>query len=212
MAYVNNLGGRIKRLNRVAREIWRLLEEASAFMQAVYINTAENPADSLTRGVTSRRRMLDTEVQLNPEIARTLFRRGPFRPVIDWFASEENHLLPRFFVWHSSGSSSAEGVNAFMFPWGPTPGYIFPPFSLIPRILRKIRDEQAKILLIHPKWPGALWYPSISEITVMRDSIPPSADVLRYPTSPGLRHPMTDLQLQASWLDGALQISPLGRR
>jgi hypothetical protein len=212
VAYVNNLGGRVKRLNKVAREIWRLLEDASAFMQAVYINTADNPADELTRGVTSRRRMLDTEVQLNPSIANSLFTQGPFRPVIDWFASADNHLLPRFYVWHTANAANAEGVNAFMCSWSHEPGYIFPPFSLIPRILRKTRDEKAKILLIHPKWPGALWYPSISEITVMRKSIPPSADVLRYPTSPGLRHPMTDLQLQASWLDGASQISQLGGR
>jgi hypothetical protein len=74
---------------------------------------------------------------------------------------------------------------------------------LLPRILRKIRNDKAQILLIHPHWPGALWYPTLREITVMQLSIEQSADVLRYPNHPGLRHPMTDLQLQASWLDGA---------
>ncbi len=212
VAYVNNMGGRIFRLNRVANQLWRVLEAHQSFMQAVYIPTGENPADELTRGVTSRQRMLDTEVQLNPSIAHALFQQGPFSPVVDWFASDENHLLERFYAWQPNPQTAAEGVNAFMFPWGHEPGYIFPPFSLLPRILRKIRDESAKILLIHPKWPGALWYPSISEITVMRESIRQSADVLRYPSSPGLRHPMTDLQLQASWLDGASRTNQLGER
>jgi hypothetical protein len=198
------MGGRIFRLNRVARAIWAKLEQAQAFMQAVYIATDENPADALTRGVTSRQRMLDTEVQLNPSIFHQLKNQGPFSPCIDWFASEENHQLPRFYVWQHVSQTSAEGFNAFMFSWRTNPGYIFPPFSLLPRILRKIRNDKAQILLIHPNWPGALWYPSLREIIVMQQSIDPSADVLRYPNQPGLRHPMTDLQLQASWLDGAL--------
>ncbi len=49
VAYVNNMGGRIYRLNRVARQIWLLLEQANAFMQAVYIPTGDNPADALTQ-------------------------------------------------------------------------------------------------------------------------------------------------------------------
>jgi hypothetical protein len=211
VAYVNNMGGRVFRLNRVAKRIWDLLERNQAYMQAVYIPTGDNPADALTRGVTSRHRMLDTEVQLNPEIARDLFQQGPFSPEVDWFASDSNHQLPRYFTWEAQSQSAAEGVNAFMYSWNASCGYIFPPFSLLPRILRKIRNERAKVLLIHPDWPGALWFPSINEITVMRRSIPPSADVLRYPNHPGLRHPMTDLRLQASWLNGASQISPLGR-
>ncbi len=37
-------------------------------MQAVYIPTGKNPADELTRGVTSRQCMLDTEVQLSSRV------------------------------------------------------------------------------------------------------------------------------------------------
>ncbi len=212
VAYVNNMGGRISRLNRVARDIWLILENAGAFMQATYIPTGENPADALTRGVTSRKRMLDTEVQLNPTVFSRLKTEGPFTPCVDWFASNSNAQLPRFFTWHAEPQSAAEGVDAFAHSWADLPGYIFPPFSLIPRILRKIRDEKAKVLLIHPKWPGALWYPSLLEITVMLSSIRPSADVLRYPEHPDLRHPMTDLTLQASWLDGRSPTCPPGKR
>lgn len=181
-------------------------------MTAVYIPTDENPADALTRGVTSRKRMLDTEVQLNPTIVRPLLNNGPFLPRIDWFASDINHQLPRFYVWHAEPQTAAEGANAFMFNWGLEPGYIFPPFSLLPRIIRKIRDDKAKVLLIHPRWPGALWYPSLPEITIMQQEISPSADVLRYPNHPDLRHPMTDLRLVASWLDGASPINRPGTR
>jgi hypothetical protein len=78
VAYVNNMGGRIWRLNIVAKQIWKRLEDANAFMQAAYIATEENPADALTRGITFRRCMLDTKVQLNPTIVHELFRSGRF--------------------------------------------------------------------------------------------------------------------------------------
>ncbi len=90
VAYVNNMGGRIFRLNRVAKQIWTLLEQGQAFMQAVYIPTGDNPADALTRGVTSRKRMLDTKVKLNPEAFARLLGHGPFQPQIYWFASNSN--------------------------------------------------------------------------------------------------------------------------
>jgi hypothetical protein len=198
IAYVNNMGGRVPRLNSVAAEIWRRLEATGTFMTAVYIPTDENPADALTQGVTSRKRMMDTEVQLNPQILLELFQHGPFRPKIDWFASDVNYQLPSFYVWHAEPRTSAEGINAFAFDWGKEPGYIFPPFALLPRIIRKIKHDGAKILLIHPQWPGALWYLSLPEITLTQQLINPSADVLRYPSHPDLRHSMTDLRLQLS--------------
>jgi hypothetical protein len=212
VTYVNNMGGRIFRLNRVAKRIWEKLEETGSFMQAVYIATGDNPADALTRGITSRKRMLDTEVQLNPRIFQNLYAAGPFVPTVDWFASDVNHQLPEFYVWQHQSQTVAKGFDAFTVSWTNKPGYVFPPFSLIPRIIRKVQDDNAQILLLHPNWPGALWYPSLQEITVMRKSIPSSADVLRYPDHPDLRHPMTDLQLQASWLDGASPTSRRGRR
>jgi hypothetical protein len=210
VAYVNNMGGRIRRLDSVAKKIWERLENARALMTAMYIATDENPADALTRGVTSRTRMLDTEVQLNPRIFQELRVQGPFQPQIDWFTSVENAQLPRFYIWNARGPSTAEGVDAFMFSWSGSPGYMFPPFSLLPRIVRKIKDDKAKVLLIHPRWPGALWYPDLEEIMRMQQSISPSADVLRYPDHPDLRHPMTDLRLQASWLDGASRMARPG--
>ncbi len=211
VAYINNMGGRIFRLNRVAQKIWQRLEAAQAFMEAVYIATDQNPADALTRGVTSRKRMLDTEVQLNPQIFRQLVNQGPFSPQVDWFASDANHQLPRFYAWRNEAQTAAEGTNAFQVSWNPEPGYIFPPFSLLPRIIQKVRNDRARVLLIHPHWPGALWYPSLSEITVTQQNIPSTADVLRYPNHPNLRHPMTDLHLQASWLDGGYQTSARGQ-
>ncbi len=200
VAYMRNLGGRVERLNTIAREIWLELEKRKVWLVASYINTKDNPADALTRGVTNKRQLLDCEVKLNSLVFDELVTQGPFRPQIDWFASSRNAQLPRFYSWNRD--PAAEGVDAFAFPWNVEEGYIFPPFVLIPRILRKIREDQASILLIHPDWPGALWAPDLHRMVVHSVHLPVSADLLRYPDQPGLRHPMKNLRLSASWLVG----------
>jgi hypothetical protein len=155
----------------------------------------------LTGGVSSKKQLLDLEVQLNPEVFARFVNNGPFSPSVDWFASSENAQLPRFYSW--CADPSAEGVDAFSFLWGFEPGYMFPPFSLIPRVLRKIIKDRARVLLLHPDWPGALWAPDLRRLTIHREVLPQSANLLKYPNRPGLRHPMKDLRLLASWLDGA---------
>jgi hypothetical protein len=200
VAYIRNMGGRVERLNRIASDIWAELESRNVFMVASYINTKENPADALTRGVSNKKQLLDCEVQLNPEVFGSLCGQGPFDPEIDWFASRVNAQLPRFFSWKSE--PTAEGCDAFNFDWGGCPGYVYPPFILIPRILRKINEDKASVLLIHPNWPGALWAPDLRRMTQYSVLLPISADLLRYPDQPGLRHPMKHLRLAASWLVG----------
>jgi hypothetical protein len=208
VAYVNHKGGKIDRLNSIARKIWDHLESHGSFMLAAYIATNENPADALTRGVVTNAQLKDVEVQLNPESFRFLMSQGPFCPEIDWFASRENAQLDRFYSWKPE--PAAEGIDAFSFSWGWEPGYIFPPFCLIPRILQKIQEDRAQVLLIHPDWPGALWAPTVEKITLTRVHLASSSNLLRYPSNPNLRHPMKTLRLVASWLDGASQIDRSG--
>ncbi len=200
VSYIRNLGGRVERLDRIARDIWCELENRNMFMIASYINTKENPADALTRGVSNKKQLLDCEVKLNSRVFDLIVSEGPFRPTIDWFASHKNAQLPRFYSWNPD--PAAEGVDAFAFDWSVETGYIFPPFVLIPRILRKIIEDKASILLIHPDWPGALWAPDLRRMVVHSIQLPVSADLLRYPDQPGLRHPMKNLRLAASWLVG----------
>jgi hypothetical protein len=156
------MGGNVRRLDTIAREIWDLLEEHEAFLTAVYVPSADNIADQFTRGVVSKKRFFDLEVQLNPEIFQTcVAHQGPFQPEIDWFASAYNTQLPRFCAWQE-GVEGAEYVDAFVHCWSTCPGYMFPPFGLIPKVLQKVSNDAAKMVLIHPDWPGALWRPLLN--------------------------------------------------
>jgi hypothetical protein len=184
VAYVRNMGGRVERLDRIAREIWSELENRNVFLVASYINTKENLADALTRGVSNKKQLLDCEVQLNPQVFQWICGQGPFSPEIDWFASSKNAQLERFYSWNAE--PTAEGCDAFVFDWSVCPGYVYPPFALIPRILRKVTEDRASIILIHPDWPGALWSPDLRRMTRHSVLLPISADLLRYPDQPGL--------------------------
>ncbi len=155
VSYIRNMGGRVERLDKIAREIWLELEARDVFMLASYINPKENPADELMRGVSNKKQLLDCEVQLNPAVFEWLLSQGPFSPQVDWFALQVNAQLLRFFAWKPE--PTAEGIDAFDFDWGHVNGYVYPPFVLIPRILRKVEEDKAAILLIHPDWRGALW-------------------------------------------------------
>jgi hypothetical protein len=162
IAYINKMGGNVKRLDKIAREIWSLLEAKNAYLTAVYVPSADNIADRFTRGVVPTQRFFDLEVQLNPTIFQEMvFAAGPFQPQIDWFASCHNTQLPRFCAWQE-GLNGAEFVDAFAHDWSRCPGYMFPPFGLLPKVLQKVTNDKAKMVLIHPDWPGALWRPRLN--------------------------------------------------
>jgi hypothetical protein len=183
MAYIKNMGGRVDRLDRVAKQIWSELESRELFMIPSYVNTCENPADALTRGITSKKHLLDCEVQWNPSVFKWLIQRGPFCPEVDWFATRVNAQLPRFYAWKSD--QSAEGIDAFDFSWEDLLGYIFPPFVLIPRIVRKVIEDKAWVLLIH-RLARSFVGPRSSPAREVLHQVASSADLLRYPNQPNL--------------------------
>jgi hypothetical protein len=81
---------------------------------------------------------------------------------IDLFSSHWNAQLPSFVSWRPQPGASA--VNAFSLNWSNHSGYAFPPFSLIPKCLEKLRREKANLVLICPVWPAQPWFPILLEL------------------------------------------------
>ena len=49
--------------------------------------------------------------------------------------------------------------------WSQFPlAYAFPPAPILPRVLAKIKTDQARVILIAPAWAKQLWYPTILEL------------------------------------------------
>ena len=195
--YINKGGGRKKRLNEETKLIWHFLESRGATGVASYIPSADNPADALTRRISKQDSVnWDAEWQLKPDLFCHICSVFNFQPEIDWFASPHNKQLPvfvsRFF------ENSALETDAFEQDWGEKKGFMFPPFILLSRVLRKIVKDGAQTLLIHPLWPSQLWWPTLLHHRCYFIDLPTAQHSLRLPQFPEMRHRLPQMKLQAS--------------
>ena len=136
---------------------------------------------------------------------------GPFRPTIfselqptiwspdiDLFASRLNFKVERYVSWHPD--PGAYPVDAFSQSWPNMGCYIFPPFSLIPRILAKVRRDKAVAILIAPVWPTQGWYPVLLHSLVQLPVLMPQwEDLLVRPHNQEL-HPLRFKMRLAAWV------------
>lgn len=197
VSYINNGGGKVKRLNSEARKIWEFLEPLGATMVAQYIPSRDNAADPISRLLSiSDAHKLDAEWQLIPIIFNQLCTDLGVFPEIDWFASRENAQLSRFVSrFYQEG---AWQCDAFECEWNSHIGLFFPPFCLLPRVVQRIVREGVKAILIHPCWPSNIWWPDIINNRNRYAPLPPIQDALRLPGFPELRHRLGKNRLQAS--------------
>ena len=100
--------------------------------------------------------------KLNPVIFNWLQSQwGMFD--IDLFASYVNSQLPRYysFFW----TPTAHGVNAFNFSWGRSSFsqcWSYPPFNLIAKVIKHGEASLARMCLICPLTPSAIWWHTLT--------------------------------------------------
>lgn len=83
---------------------------------------------------------------------------------IDLFASKFNAKYPKFVSWHPEAGAMA--VDAFCVSCSYLKYYAFPPFSLLPQVLRKVCEGKALVLLIGPVWMTQSWYPVLLQLLI----------------------------------------------
>lgn len=182
--YVNNMGGRILRFDQMARRIWRFLEERNSFVTAFFVPSEFNEADEFTRPPARHfARYQDTEMKLNTVWFQKACQLSPEPFTIDWFASDDNFQVDRFCAWESSKFACV--FDAFSHSWSDEVSYIFPPFSLIPRVLKKIQDDRAKGVMVLPLWTGSNWWNLAMSLSLTTFQIPQPRPV-DFPRFPGL--------------------------
>ena len=80
---------------------------------------------------------------------------------VDLFASEYNHKLPVF--GSRLPTLSCTFVDAFTVPWqGFSLPYICGPWALLGRIMRKLRVETARAVVVLPVWPRRPWWTHVA--------------------------------------------------
>ena len=152
--YINNMGGtKSKECNQIAKEIWQWAESRNIWISAAHIPGTDNVTAD-----TGSRQFNDATEWMVSDHAFSIITKKFGVPDVDLFASRLNHKLPIYVSWKPDPKSVA--VNAFSLSWEKTYSYCFPPFSIIWRVLRKIREDKAKAILVIPYWQTQSWFPA----------------------------------------------------
>ena len=199
-AYINRQGGtHSPQLCDLATQLWRWCRAHDIEPRATYLPGEENlVADFLSRG-----KCLPSEWSLNQLVFESVNEKwGPLE--IDLFASSFNHRLPAYCSRVVDRKAVAR--DALSLHWGRWSAYAFPPFALIPLVLRKVAEDEASLVLIAPHWPGRSWFPLLLALLVDEPWLLPQRRVLVAQPISGLLHAQLDrLRLSARRLCGTRQ-------
>jgi ribonuclease HI len=178
---------KVKAKNRLlapARKIFSILARTQIQIIAEHLPGVQNSsADALSR------LEIAGDYQLDKDIFQSGLQTIQMFPEIDLFATEENHLLPRFVT--VKRSMSAIAVNAFSINWNNLSIYLHPPIILISKCLQKIIHDKAEAVIVTPQWQGQTWWPLLQQITVRKVELGKSTEVL----SPGFLMKSRNLKL-----------------
>lgn len=201
VAYVANMGGKKAHLNSLARDIWLWAIDKNIWLSAEHLPGVLN----VTADRASRRKFDDElEWRLDPLIFGEINRL--FGPVcIDLFATRINNQVENYVSWRPDPQAIA--VDAFTLNWSSyNLAYLFPPFSLLGRILQKIEQDAARVVLIAPVWTTQSWFPKLLRLVTTQPRLLPSQPHLLYlPRKLDLCHPLHNkLRLAAFSLSGII--------
>ena len=193
VAYINRQGGlRSPGLHRMVTRLLLWAQPRLASLRAVHLPGRVNyAADLLSRGGP-----LAGEWRLHPRVVERIWEWFGTAQV-DLFASRETTHCP---LWFSvKDLDSPLGVDALAHEWPPGLLYAFPPISMLPAFLEKVRVEQATVILIAPRWPRRIWFPSLVQLLHGRPrELPLRADLLSQAQG-GLWHPNPKLMQLWAW-------------
>ena len=118
--------------------------------------------------------------------------------LVDLSADRLNHQLTHFWSWRPD--PLAEDVDSLTTVWKGMDAYVFPPFQLIHKILTKVQNEGAAVLVVAPVWFQQAWHPVLLGILVeLLVLLPTYTQISTAPDSSP--HPMSlNQRLKLAWL------------
>ena len=189
---INNMGTcHSFQCHDVVVQIWDWAKDRNNWLTTAHIPGKLNvEADKL-----SRIKETSMEWKLHEDIFNKLINKFGFTPNIDLFATRINTQLQDYVSFQPD--PGAKYVNAFTLDWGKFGKiYCFPPFSIIGKVIRKMRADKAEGILVTPNWTTQYWYPLLLEISKPY-FISHSTRMLYLPNDREEVHPMKGLVLVA---------------
>ena len=148
VSVVNNMGTTHSvECNQAAQKIWNFCRS-----QDIWITCAHIPGkNNVESDFESRRPYRQAEWMLARKHYLKAIETFQFTPDIDCFASHVNCQHEIYASFRPDPYASY--IDAFSFNWRTYNCYIFPPFSVIARVIQKIRIDKATALCVFPHWP-----------------------------------------------------------
>ena len=184
-AYIRKLGGtRSTLLMQESMELWReCLARNITILPPRWLASEENfQADFL-----SRHSLVSWNFQLSAQLFSRVCRQFRLKPTLDAFATRETAQIPRYMTWERDAVSV--GQDALIQTWDDVT-WLFPPFPLLPVVLREVEEQQIEAILICPRWEAAMWWQQLRKLLQQPFCrLPASRECLSYPGDPSKEIP-----------------------
>jgi hypothetical protein len=152
------------------------LNDLACALHAVWICSAANNADGLSRKKNAE------DYRLVPQLFRRALRELKVpAPRVDMFASRHNACAAMYFSERQDGGTGLQGLDSLAADWSELRGplWVNPPFSLMAKVLAKIRRERPRgsVIVLAPVWRSASWWPILEQMTVREFRVPKGVPV-----------------------------------
>ena len=186
VAVLNHMGtSHSPKLNTLCKIIWEWAIKSRLWLTAAHIAGKLNVEADLA----SRTNDHETEWMLNRSSLLDALKKLNRTPDVDIFASRLNKQFPVYVSFKPDPGATA--VDAFSLSWSDKNVYAFPPFSVIPAMLKKLQEDKATGVCVLPDWPTQAWYPkALAMATLPTVHLKPHRSLLTLPNQPGTVHPL----------------------
>lgn len=145
-SYITKFGGMSEELNKIARDIWFWCLERTIHLSVAHVPGVDNNEADQESGKVND----DTEWSLTLTKVFDAIKSVHPEMSVDLFASRTNHKIAKYVSRRPDPEAYA--IDAFTMTWSNEMFYMFPPFSLIGRILQKVQEEETEAVLVAPIW------------------------------------------------------------
>ena len=149
-------------LDDLGRDVRGFLAERKNFLVTRHVLGIINRADRLSRTTSDR-----NDYAIRRSVIQNVWKQMDVQPRLDMFAADHNALLPIFWSWNKSPNAAA--VDALRQTWDYNHQGLLhcnPPWPLIPRVLKKIEEDGARVMAVLPMWQWKVWWSRVHKLQV----------------------------------------------
>ena len=196
--YISKMGGRKPLLNELAKQLWAWCEERNIWISVFHIPGRLNTrADELSR--QKNRCNEDMEWALQQKVYQKISNKMGHSEV-DLFASAKNYKNKNYMSYMPDKGAIA--INAFSTKWDYKLHFAFPPFSIIGRVLQKMCEDKAELILVTPLFPSQPWFPQLLQQISGQSYVLPKTDQILFLPGTQRKHRLTTMRMGAFRLSG----------